>query len=196
MVENTVERKLRAILSADVVDYSRMMGEDRVGTYHTLTARLESIRSIISEHKGRVFSSPGDAIMAEFPSVVDSVQCAINIQESIEAINDEVPGNQMMRFRIGVNIGDVIVNGEQIYGDGVNIAVRLEKLADAGGICLSERAYEEVENKLELPYIYWGIQKLKNIARPIKVYSVKLSPGPGNYHVSKKLMWEQIPTSN
>ena len=126
MTDNSVERKLRAILAADVKGYSRMMGEDEIGTYQTLTANLETIRSIITQYKGRIFSSPGDAVMAEFASVVDAVQCAVKLQERIEAVNADVTEDRKMQFRIGVNLGDVIHDGEQVYGDGVNIAARIE----------------------------------------------------------------------
>jgi len=174
MTENTVKRKLRAILAADVKGYSRMMGEDENGTYQTLTSYLESIRSIISEHNGRIFSSPGDAVMTEFASVVDAVQCAVKMQEKIEATNINVPEDRKMQFRIGVNLGDVIHDGEQVYGDGVNIAARIEGMAEAGGVCLSGTVYDSIENKLELEYEYMGEQKLKNIQKPIRLYRVQM----------------------
>ena len=129
MSENSVKRKLRAILSADVKGYSRMMGEDEVGTYHTLSTYLEIINTIIKAHRGRVFSSPGDAIIAQFASVVDAVECAVEIQKKIETKNADVPEDRKMQFRIGVNLGDVIEKEEQVYGDGVNIAARIETLA-------------------------------------------------------------------
>ena len=141
MAEDSVKRKLRAILSADVKGYSRMMGEDEVGTYQTLTANLKSIRSIISEHKGRVFSSPGDAVMAQFASVVDAVKCAVELQDKIEAANAELPEDRKMQFRIGVNLGDVIHDGEQVYGDGVNIAARIETLAEPGKVSISRNVH-------------------------------------------------------
>ncbi len=141
MAENSVKRKLRAILAADVKGYSRMMGKDEVGTYQTLTSNLELIRSIISEHDGRVFSSPGDAVMAEFSSVVDAVQCAVELQDKVEAINADMPEDRKMQFRIGVNLGDVIQDGEQVYGDGVNIAARIETLAQPGKVAISKNVY-------------------------------------------------------
>ena len=176
MTENTVDRKLRAILAADVKGYSKMMGEDEVGTYQTLTANLKSIRSIISEHKGRVFSSPGDAVMAEFPSVVDAVQCAVELQENIEAANSELPEDQRMQFRIGVNLGDVIHDGEQVYGDGVNIAARIETLAKPGKVAISKNVYRNIRNKLKFGYEYQGEHQVKNISKPVKVYKVLTAP--------------------
>ena len=172
MPENNVKRKLRAILSADVKGYSRMMGEDEVGTYQTLTTSLKSIRPIISEYNGRVFSSPGDAVMAEFSSVVDAVQCAVELQEKIEGANAEVPEDRKMQFRIGVNLGDVIQDGEQVYGDGVNIAARIETLAEAGGVSISRTVYNHVYNKLKFGYEYQGEHQVKNISKPVKVYKV------------------------
>ena len=141
MTEDNVKRKLTAILCADAKGYSRMMGEDEVGTYQTLSANLESIRSIISGHNGRVFSSPGDAIMAQFVSVVDAVKCAVEIQEKVEAANADLPEDQKMQFRIGVNLGDVIHDGEQVYGDGVNIAARIETLAEPAEVSISQDVY-------------------------------------------------------
>jgi len=176
MPENNVKRKLRAILSADVKGYSRMMGEDEVGTYQTLTANLKSIRSIISEHDGRVFSSPGDAVMAEFSSVVDAVQCAVVLQENIEAANVELPEDRKMQFRIGVNLGDVIHDGEQVYGDGVNIAARIETLAEPGGVSISRTVYNHVHSKLKFGYKYQGEHEVKNIREPVKVYRVLMDP--------------------
>jgi len=176
MTEDSVKRKLRAILSADVKGYSRMMGEDEVGTYQTLTANLESIHSIISEHNGRVFSSPGDAVMAEFSSVVDAVQCAVKLQENIEAANAELPEDRKMQFRIGVNLGDVIYDGEQVYGDGVNIAARIETLAEPGGVSISRTVYNHAHKKLKFGYEYQGEHQVKNIKDPVRVYKVLMDP--------------------
>jgi len=176
MAEDSVERKLKAILSADVKGYSRMMGEDEVGTYQTLTANLKSIRSIISEHKGRVFSSPGDAVMAEFSSVVDAVKCAVEIQGKIEAANADLPEDRKMQFRIGVNLGDVIHDGEQVYGDGVNIAARIETLAEPGGVFISQDVYNHAHKKLKFGYEYQGEHQVKNIAEPVRVYKVLTAP--------------------
>jgi adenylate cyclase len=171
MAEDSVNRKLRAILSADVKGYSRLMGEDEVGTYQTLTSYLESIRSIISGYNGRVFSSPGDAVMAVFASVIDAVQCAVKIQEKIEAENVDVPEDRKMQFRIGVNLGDVIHDGEQIYGDGVNIAARIETLAEPGAVSISRTVYNHVHKKLNFGYKYQGEHQVKNITEPVRVQS-------------------------
>ena len=176
MLENIVERKLRAILCADVKGYSRMMGKDEEGTYQTLAVNLELIRSTIKEHKGRVFSSPGDAVMAEFSSVVNAVKCAVELQDRIEAANADVPDEQKMQFRIGVNLGDVIHDGEQIYGDGVNIAARIETLAEPGGVSISRTVYNHVHNKLKSGYEYQGEHQVKNIAEPVRVYKVLTEP--------------------
>ena len=151
-----VKRKLSAILSADVKGYSRLMGDDEVATVRTLEAYRETIASMIQQYRGRVVDSPGDNLLAEFASVVDAVQCAVEIQQVLKAKNSELPENRRMEFRIGVNLGDVIEEGDRIYGDGVNIAARIEGLAEAGGICVSESAYQQIENKLALGYEYFG----------------------------------------
>jgi adenylate cyclase len=172
-----MERKLTAILSADVKGYSRLMGEDDEATVRTLTAHREMMITLIQQHRGRVVDAPGDNLLAEFASVVDAVRCAVEIQRELEARNTDLPPNRRMEFRMGLNVGDVIVEGEKIYGDGVNIAARLEGLAEAGGICISGTAYDQVKNKLSLGYEYLGEQTVKNIAEPIRVYRVRLEPG-------------------
>ena len=172
-----VTRKLRAILSADVQGYSRLMGDDEIATVKTITEYREIFSSIVTEHNGRVVDSPGDNILSEFASVVDAVQCAVEIQKVLKAKNQDLPENRRMIFRIGVNLGDVIHEDERIYGDGVNIAARIESLADGGGICISGSAYEQIENKLALGYNFIGEHSVKNIAKPIKVYKVPMGPG-------------------
>ncbi|MBI3799125.1 MAG: adenylate/guanylate cyclase domain-containing protein, partial [Deltaproteobacteria bacterium] len=172
MAATTVERKLTAILSADVKSYSRLMGEDEVGTLRTLTAHREVTDSFIQQHRGRIVGTAGDSILAEFASAVDAVQCAVEIQQALKSKNTELPSDKRMEFRIGINVGDVIVEGPQIYGDGVNIAARLEALADGGGICISGTVYDQVENKLTLSYESLGEQTVKNIAKPVRVYRV------------------------
>jgi adenylate cyclase len=167
-----MERKLAAILSADVKGYSRLMGEDEEATIRTLTAYREVLSTLIQVHHGRVVDSPGDNLLAEFASVVDAVRSAVEIQQALKTKNAELPSNRQMEFRIGINLGDVVVEGERIYGDGVNIAARLESLAEPGGICLSGTVYEHVENKLALTYEYLGEQTVKNIARPVRVFQV------------------------
>src|SRR5438093_3756548 len=172
-----IERKLAAILSADVKGYSRLMGEDEVATIRTLTAYQEAMTTFIQQHRGRVVDASGDNLLAEFASVVDAVQCAVEIQRELKTKNADLPAPQRMEFRIGINVGDVIVEGERIYGDGVNIAARLEGLAAAGGICISGIVYDQVETKLALGYEYLGEQPVKNIAKPVQVYRVQMGPG-------------------
>ncbi|MBI3797566.1 MAG: adenylate/guanylate cyclase domain-containing protein, partial [Deltaproteobacteria bacterium] len=171
-----VERKLTTILHADVLSYSRLMGADEVATLHTLTAYRQVTDSLIRQHRGRVVGSAGDSILAEFASVVEAVQCAIEIQQELKARNTELPPGRRMEFRIGINLGDVIVEGEQIYGDGVNIAARLESLAEPGGICLAGAVYEQVKNKLALKYEDLGEQRVKNIVEPVRVWRIKMEP--------------------
>src|SRR5262245_21195604 len=169
-----MERQLAAIFSTDVVGYSRLMGNDEEATIRTLTAYRAVISSLIQQYRGRVIDSPGDNLLAEFASVVDAVRGAVEIQHALKEKNAELPDHRQMRFRIGINLGDVIVEGERLYGDGVNIAARLESLAVPGGICLSGTAYDQVETKLALNYEYQGEQAVKNIAKPVRVYRVIL----------------------
>jgi TolB-like protein/class 3 adenylate cyclase/cytochrome c-type biogenesis protein CcmH/NrfG len=176
MTPEDFKRKLTAILSADVKGYSRLMGEDEEATVRTITAHRKVITSVIEKYRGRVVDSPGDNILAEFVSVVDAVQSGVEIQEVIRAKNAELPEERRMEFRIGINLGDVIQEGERIYGDGVNIAARVEGLAEAGGICISGSAYEQIENKLALGYEYIGEHTVKNIVKPIRVYRVPTGP--------------------
>ena len=175
MTTQEVKRKLAAILSADVKGYSRLMGEDEKGTVRTLNAYKEVMTGLIQHHHGRVVDAPGDNVLAEFGSVVDAVECAVEIQKELKTRNADLPENRKMEFRIGVNLGDVIEDGEQILGDGVNIAARLESLSEAGGICISGTAFDHVENKLVLGYEYLGEQTVKNIAKPVRVYRVLMS---------------------
>jgi adenylate cyclase len=176
MTTQEVKRKLTAILSADVKGYSRLMGEDEEWTVRTLSAYREIMRGLIQQHRGRVVDAPGDNVLAEFASVVGAVQCSVEIQQVLRAKNAVLPENRRMEFRIGINLGDVIEEGEQIYGDGVNIAARLEGLADAGGICISESAYQQIENKLPLRYQYLGEHQVKNIAKPVRAYRAQIEP--------------------
>jgi class 3 adenylate cyclase len=166
----SVQRKLTAILSADGVGYSRLMAEDDIATVRMLTEHRGVMKTIIEGYRGRVVDSPGDNVLAEFPSVVDAVECAVVIQKELKARNDRVPPNRQMQFRIGINLGDVIVDGDRIYGDGVNIAARLESLAEPGGICISGSAYDQIENKLPLGYESLGPQTVKNFSKPVRVY--------------------------
>src|SRR5512139_2949222 len=177
MTTKELKRKLTAILSADVKGYSRLMGEDEEATLRTLNSYKEVMGSLIQQHRGRVVSTEGDRVLAEFASVVDAVQCAVEIQQVLRAKNAVLPENRRMDFRIGINLGDVIEEGDSIYGDGVNIAARLEGLAEAGGICISESAFQQIENKLPLKYEYLGEHEVKNIAKPVRVYRAQIESG-------------------
>jgi adenylate cyclase len=187
MTEERVKRKLSAILSADVVGYSRLMGDDEVSTVRTLEAYRKVMSDLIEQFRGRVVDSPGDNLLSEFSSVVDAVQCAVEIHEVIRAKNEELPEDRRMLFRIGVNLGDVIEEGDRIYGDGVNIAARLEGLAEPGGICISGSAHEQIENKLALGYEFLGEHTVKNIAKPVKVYKVPMGPKAATPEEGKKI---------
>jgi adenylate cyclase len=169
----SVKRRLAAILSADAKGYSRLMGEDEEATIRTLSAHREVMFEAVQSHAGRLVDSPGDNLLAEFPSVVEAVQCAVDIQRELHTRNADLSPDRTMEFRIGINLGDVIVEGEKIYGDGINIAARLESLAEAGGICISGTVYDHVENKLRLGYESLGEQTFKNIAKPVRVYRVR-----------------------
>ena len=139
--EHRVERRLAAIFAADVAGYSRLMEQDEVGTLRTLTAYREIMDRLIAEHGGRIANTAGDSVLAEFPSAVDAVQCAVAVQEALAQANQEIPEDRRLQFRIGIHVGDVMVSGGDLLGDGVNIAARLQALADPGGVCLSEAAY-------------------------------------------------------
>jgi adenylate cyclase len=182
-----VKRKLAAILSADVEGYSRLMGSDEVITIRTLTEYKETMSTLIQQHRGRVVDTTGDNLMAEFASVVDAVQCAAEIQRKLAERNAELPEDHRMEFRIGVNLGDVVEEQDRIYGDGVNIAARLESLAEGGGICISRNAYDQVKSKLDLKFEYLGEKELKNIAEPVRAYRVRVEPGTAVQKLSGSL---------
>jgi adenylate cyclase len=169
-------RKLTAVFSADVAGYSRLMGDNEVVTVKTLEAYKQIMFSLIRQHRGRVIDSPGDNLLAEFASVVDAVQCGVAVQNELKARNADLPENRRMLFRIGINLGDVIEEQDRIYGDGVNIAARLEALADPGGICISKTAFDHIESKLPLGYQFLGEQTVKNIAKPVGAYKVLMEP--------------------
>jgi adenylate cyclase len=190
MTQEGFKRKLTAIISADVEGYSRLMGEDEEATIRTLTTYRNAITKLVQQYRGRVVDSPGDNILSEFTSAVDAVNCAVEIQREIAERNTGLPDNRKMEFRIGVNVGDVVQEEERIYGDGVNIAARVESMAEAGGICISGRAYDHVENKLGLEYENLGEHQVKNITRPIQVYRVLSYPGAAAHRVikAKKIM--------
>jgi adenylate cyclase len=169
-----MERKLTAILCTDVYGYSRLMSDDEEATFRTLASHRKIIDALIEQHHGRFVNSAGDSVLAEFASVVNAVQCAVEIQNTLRAENAEVPPDRRMQFRIGVNLGDVMVEGEQIYGDGVNVAARLESLAEPGGICISGKVHDETKGKLPLSYVDLGVHRVKNIAEPVHVWRVPL----------------------
>jgi TolB-like protein/class 3 adenylate cyclase/Flp pilus assembly protein TadD len=185
MADEGFKRKLAAILSADVEGYSRLMDHDEEATVRTLTAYRTAINDLTQQYRGRVVDSPGDNILAEFTSVVDAVNCAVEIQRELAERNSELPYNRKMEFRIGVNLGDVIEEEGRIYGDGVNIAARVEALSQAGGICISGRAYDQVANKLGLEYENLGEHQVKNITTPIRVFRVLSLPGAAAHRVVK-----------
>jgi adenylate cyclase len=168
-----VERRLAAILSADVKDYSRLMGDDDVATVETLTAYREAMSKLIDQHRGRVVDSPGDNLLAEFSSVVAAVQCSVGIQEELTARNADLSVDRRMEVRIGINLGEVIIEGDRIYGDGVNIAARVQELAEGGGVCISGSVCDEISSKLSLDCESLGDHTLKNIDGPVRVYRVR-----------------------
>ena len=177
MTEQRAKRKLSAVLSADVKGYSRLMGRDEAGTVDRLKEYRTLMTEVIQQYRGRVVDSPGDNILAEFASVVDATESAVKIQQELKNRNAELPIDSRMEFRIGINLGDVIEDGDRIYGDGVNIAARMESLAEAGAICISGTSYDQIKNKLNLGYKNLGENRVKNIAEPVRVYRVLMDPG-------------------
>ena len=165
-------RKLAAILHADVVGFSRLMGQDEAGTHQALGELRRAVDPLITEHGGRIVGTAGDSLLADFSSVVDALSCAIEMQRAARTINDPIPPERRLELRIGVNLGDVIVEGDNIFGDGVNIAARLEGLAQPGTVCISQTVYDQVRNKLDLAYRPLGSHRVKNIAEPVRAYAV------------------------
>ena len=172
MGKGNIKHKLAALLSADVVGYSRLMAQDEVATIRTLSAYRDKITTIVGENEGRVVDFVGDNMLAEFRSALDAVDCAIDIQSALFLLNAKLDENRRMNFRLGINLGDILIDGDVIYGDGVIIAARLEGLAESGGICISESVFTQVHNKLELGFVDMGTQTLKNIPDPVRVYRV------------------------
>jgi adenylate cyclase len=168
------KRKLAAILHADVAGFSRLMGEDEAGTHQALNNLRSAVDPLIAAHGGRIVGTAGDSLLADFSSVVDALNCAVEMQRASRAINDPLPPERRLELRIGVNLGDVIVDGEDIFGDGVNIAARLEGLAEPGTVCISQTVYDQVRNKLALDYRPLGSHRVKNIAEPVRAYAVGL----------------------
>jgi adenylate cyclase len=171
-----LERKLTAILCADVHGYSRLMGADEEATLRSLSSHRKVIAGLVEQHRGRFIDATGDSVLAEFASVVNAVECAIEIQSTLRAENASLPAERRMEFRIGINLGDVIVEGEQIYGDGVNVAARVQSLAEPGGICVSGNVQEQIGNKLAIDFFDLGEQAVKNIAKPVRVFRVLTEP--------------------
>ncbi len=169
-----LERKLTAILYADVAGYSRLTGEDEERTHRALSAYLDTLTTSIERHNGKVLHYAGDAVLAEFASVVNALTCAVVIQRDLKARSEHLPKQRKVQFRIGINLGDVIVDRNEIYGDGVNVAARLESLAEPGGICISESVRTAIGKKLPVDYEFLGEQEVKNIAEPVKAYRVRL----------------------
>ena len=168
----TASRRLAAILAIDVVGYSRLMGEDEAGTARAVREHREAARPIVADHGGRIVKTTGDGLLLEFPSVVAAVECAIAIQTRMIERNADTPEDKRILYRIGVNLGDVLIEGDDILGDGVNIAARLEGLCQAGGVLISGTAYDHVRGKIEAHFVDLGDQDLKNVARPVRVYAL------------------------
>jgi adenylate cyclase len=175
---HSVERKLAAIFAADVEGYSRLMGLDEVGTLRTLTAYRVIIDRLIGSHRGRIFNIAGDSVVADFASAVDAVQCAVAVQDAIARANADRPAGEQMRFRIGLHVGDIIVQGDNLFGDAVNVAARLQARAEPGGICVSGAVQDHIGTKLPVGFIDLGPQQVKNITQPIKAYRIKGETSP------------------
>ena len=186
MNDKKVKRKLAAIFSADVKGYSRLMEEDEVTTVRTVEEYRGVMSESIEKHRGRVVDSPGDNLLAEFSSVVDAVECAVEIQRELGVRNTGIPEKRRMEFRIGVNLGDVIEESGRLYGDGINVAARIEGLAEPGGICISRTAYDQIKKKLDLGYKFLGEHSVKNISEPVSVYRVLTEPGAAGKVIGEK----------
>ena len=185
MASNRVERRLSAILAGDVAGYSRLMGADEEGTLAQLNAhRREFLEPKIAHHRGRIVKRTGDGVLIEFASAVDAARCAIEIQRGMNERNTAVPLDKRIELRIGINVGDIIIENDDIFGDGVNIAARLEGLANPGGICISDDTYRQVRDRLEAAFDDIGEQNLKNISRPVRVYRLRLGDKACDCHGS------------
>ena len=178
MESEEVERRLAAILSADAVGYSRLMAQDEGGTIRTITAHRKAMESCIERERGRVVDSPGDNVLAEFPTALEALRSALEIQGMLAQRNAELPHERRMPFRIGVHLGDVSAEGERLYGDGVNIAARMEALAEPGGILISDLVLRQVRGKLDASFKDLGEKDLKNIPDPVRVFGVKVGAEP------------------
>ena len=169
----SIERKLAAIFAADVAGYSRLMGQDEVGTMRTLTAHREVMDGLIKEHRGRIANTAGDSVLAEFPSVVEAVTCAVEVQNKLREKNEGVPEERQLRFRIGIHVGDVMLRGGDLLGDGVNIAARLQTLAEPGGVCISGDAHSYARRSLPLTFTDLGQQAVKHMVEGVRAYAVQ-----------------------
>src|SRR5215470_2052105 len=208
MAEERTQRRLTTILAADVVGYSRLMEQDEVGTMTRLRARRhEVLTPLVAQYGGRVFKLMGDGVLIEFASVVNAVECAVELQKAMRSHNIGTPAERHILLRIGINLGDVIVEGSDLYGDGVNLAARLESLAEPGGLCMSRDVYRHVRNKLHLDFQDLGEQKVKNIAEPVHAYRVQIDlgragageipePGPSRPVLPKRLSIAVLPFTN
>src|ERR1700680_1046032 len=186
MAEERVQRRLAAVLAADVAGYSRLMGQDEEGTLAGLKAvRKSLVDPTIAAYRGHIVKTTGDGLLVEFASAVDAARCGVEIQRGMAAQNVNVPQDVRIEFRIGIHVGDIIIDDNDIFGDGVNIAARLEGIAEAGGICISRQAFDQIEGKLQLAFREMGPQNLKNITRPIEVFAVEVDRTGGSPGQSK-----------
>src|SRR5712664_2128154 len=179
-----VERRLAAVVAADVAGFSRLMGLDEVGTARTLREHRTVTDALVAKHGGRLVKTTGDGVLLEFPSVVDAVECAVAVQAVMAQRNEGIPQDRRMLFRIGINLGDILIEGDDILGDGVNVAARLEGIAEPGGICISSSAYDQVRGKVTVEFADLGEQRLKNIDRPVRVYAANAVQGAPSRTIS------------
>jgi class 3 adenylate cyclase len=188
-----LERKLATILSADVAEFSRLMGEDEEQTLRIFRGHKEVFESLVAMHRGRIFNTAGDAILAEFSSAVEAVRCGTDIQAALRTRNDQLPPARQVRFRIGINLGDVMLHGQDLLGDGVNVAARLQSVAEPGGICISGSVHDQISNKLSLSFRSLGEMSFKNIQRPVRTFSITEADGHGSLPFSKPPRAGRIP---
>jgi class 3 adenylate cyclase len=174
-----LERKLSTILSADVAEFSRLMGEDEEQTLRVFRGHKKVFESVVAMHNGRIFNTAGDAILAEFPSAVEAVRCATDIQAALRTRNDQLAPNRQVRFRIGINLGDILIQGQDLMGDGVNVAARLQTAAEPGGVCISGTVHDQIRNKLSMSFHSMGEMNFKNIAQPVRTFSITEAEGSG-----------------
>jgi adenylate cyclase len=184
-----MERKLAAILAADVAGYSRLIGVDEEGTLTALRSHREAVEGLIATHRGRVFSSAGDSMVAEFPGAVEAINCAVEIQQEMDERNESVPKDKRLEFRIGLNIGDVMAEGGDPPGDGVSIAARVQELAEPGGICVARNVYSQAKHKVAVAFESLGQHRVKNIADPVSVYRVLLDGPTRRPRILRWLHW-------